>query len=140
MNTSQTETLTIPVIDANSENIKPYGHLLGDECLRKIATILKKTIKRPADLFARYGGEEFIVLLPNTDLEGAIHLAKHICLQVKSLDIPHINSNVSHCVTVSLGVASTIPKLNKSTQSLIAVVDKMLYKAKSEGRNCIAFI
>ncbi len=117
-----------------------YGHLLGDECLRKIATILKKSIKRPADLFARYGGEEFIVLLPNTDLEGAIHLAKHICLQVKSLDIPHINSNISHCVTVSLGVASTIPKLNKSTQSLIAVVDKMLYKAKSEGRNCIAFI
>ena len=117
-----------------------YGHLLGDECLRKIANVLKTNIKRPADLFARYGGEEFVILLPNTDIEGAIHLAKHICLKVKSLDVPHINSDISHCVTVSSGVASTVPKLNQPTQSLIAVADEMLYKAKSAGRNCIAFI
>lgn len=115
-----------------------YGHLLGDECLRRIATVLQQTIKRPADLVARYGGEEFIILLPNTDLEGAIHLAEKINLQVKSLAIPHINSSISHCVTVSLGVASTIPQLNISPQTLIASADKMLYKAKSAGRNTIS--
>lgn len=115
-----------------------YGHLLGDECLRQIATVLKEAIKRPADLVARYGGEEFILLLPNTDLEGAIHLAEQIRKQVKSLDILHINSDTSDCVTVSLGVAATIPNFNSSTQTLIAAADKMLYKAKSAGRNTVS--
>ncbi|MGB6295846.1 MAG: diguanylate cyclase [Rivularia sp. (in: cyanobacteria)] len=115
-----------------------YGHLLGDECLRRIAAVLKQTIKRPADLVARYGGEEFIILLPNTDLDGTIHLAEQIRKQVKSLDIPHTNSSISHYVTVSLGVASTAPQLNISPQTLIAAADKMLYKAKSAGRNTIS--
>lgn len=115
-----------------------YGHLLGDECLRQIATVLKQTIKRPADLVARYGGEEFIIVLPNTDLDGTIHLAEQIRKQVKSLDIPHINSSISHYVTVSLGVASTAPQLNISPQTLIASADKMLYKAKSAGRNTVS--
>ncbi len=117
-----------------------YGHQLGDECLRQIATVLKQAIKRPADLAARYGGEEFIMLLPNTDLEGAIHLAKEIRLTIKSLDIPHINSHASNCVTVSFGVASTLPNFNNSTQTLIAAADRILYKAKSSGRNRVAFI
>jgi len=117
-----------------------FGHLLGDECLRQIATVLKKSIKRPADLVARYGGEEFIILLPNTDLEGAIHLAEKIRLKIKSINIPHTNSDISDCITVSLGVASTVPQLNISPQTLIAAADKMLYEAKSAGRNCIAFV
>ncbi|MEO1764362.1 MAG: diguanylate cyclase, partial [Cyanobacteria bacterium J06629_18] len=60
--------------------------------------------------------------------------------QVKSLDIPHTDSNVSDCVTVSLGVASTIPQFNILPRTLIAAADEMLYKAKSTGRNCIACI
>lgn len=117
-----------------------YGHQLGDECLRRIATALKKTIKRPADLAARYGGEEFVLLLPNTDLQGAIHLAKKIRFKIKSLNIPHINSDISHCVTISLGVAATIPQFNQLTQTLIATADANLYKAKSVGRNCVQFV
>lgn len=117
-----------------------YGHQLGDECLRRIATVLKEAIKRPADLAARYGGEEFIILLPNTDLEGAIHLTKEIRSTIKSLDIPHINSHASNCVTVSFGIASTLPNFNNSTQTLIAAADKTLYNAKSSGRNCVAFL
>ncbi len=117
-----------------------YGHQLGDECLRRIATVLKEAIKRPADLAARYGGEEFIILLPNTDLEGAIYLAKEIRLTIESLDIPHINSDASNCVTVSLGVASTLPNITNLSQTLIATADKILYKAKSAGRNCVAFV
>ena len=117
-----------------------YGHQLGDECLRQIAIVLKETVKRPSDLAARYGGEEFIILLPNTDLEGVTHLAKQIHLKIKSLNIPHINSDVSDCVTISLGLAVTIPQFNQSPQSLIAAADEMLYKAKLAGRNCISFV
>ncbi|MDY6900532.1 MAG: diguanylate cyclase, partial [Cyanobacteriota bacterium] len=116
-----------------------YGHQLGDECLRRIATVLKKSIKRPADLVARYGGEEFTILLPNTDLQGTIHLAEKIRLKIKSLNISHLDSDISDCVTLSLGVATTIPRINNSPQTLIAAADKMLYGAKSAGRNCIAF-
>lgn len=117
-----------------------YGHQFGDECLRRIAIVFQETIKRPADLAARYGGEEFVILLPNTNLEGAIHLAKVINSRVESLHIPHISSDVSNRLTVSLGVATTIPQLNKSPQTLIADADRMLYKAKSAGRNCVKFI
>ncbi|MEB3337944.1 MAG: diguanylate cyclase, partial [Leptolyngbyaceae bacterium] len=59
-----------------------YGHLGGDECLRSVARILSKVVKRPADLVARYGGEEFAVILPNTDLEGALKVAEAIQAQV----------------------------------------------------------
>ncbi|MBV6625598.1 MAG: diguanylate cyclase [Rivularia sp. (in: Bacteria)] len=116
-----------------------YGHQAGDKCLQQIAYVLKETIKRPLDLAARYGGEEFVILLPNTSIEGAIHLAKLIISKVESLDIPHINSDVSHCVTVSLGAASNNPS-NDSLESLITAADKMLYKAKSAGRNRTAFV
>lgn len=116
-----------------------YGHQLGDESLKKIARVLQECTKRPADLAARYGGEEFIILLPNTDLQKAIHIANKVSLGVKYLKIPHINSYVSNFVTVSLGLATTIPKFNQLPESLIAAADKKLYKAKSAGRNCITF-
>ncbi len=115
-----------------------YGHQAGDKCLQRIANVLKKAVKRPFDLVARYGGEEFIILLPNTHIQGAIHIAEQILLKVKYLNIPHTNSDASHCVTISLGVAATIPNRNNSSQTLIASADKMLYKAKSAGRNTVS--
>ncbi|AFY52762.1 diguanylate cyclase (GGDEF) domain-containing protein [Rivularia sp. PCC 7116] len=115
-----------------------YGHQAGDKCLQKVAHALKETVKRPSDLAARYGGEEFVILLPSTPLEGAITVAKRISSKVESLDIPHIDSDVSNCVTVSLGVASHIPSFNNSPETLIATADKMLYKAKSAGRNTVS--
>jgi diguanylate cyclase (GGDEF)-like protein len=112
-----------------------YGHQAGDNCLRQIANLLLNSVKRPADLVARYGGEEFIILLPNTNVVGAIHVAQKIRLGVKSLQIPHINSQTSEYVTLSLGVATTIPHLDNNPADLIATADSALYKAKYFGRD-----
>ncbi|MTJ50278.1 diguanylate cyclase domain-containing protein [Dolichospermum sp. UHCC 0259] len=122
-----------------------YGHLAGDDCLLKIAQIVHQIIRhhdveRPTDLVARYGGEEFAVLLPKTDLEGAIRVATRIREQVHSLAIPHIKSGVKDIVTVSLGICSLIPSLEVKPDSIIANADQALYHAKEQGRDryCIA--
>lgn len=125
-------------IDCFKKYNDTYGHQAGDECLQRIANVLKETVKRPSDLVARYGGEEFILLLPNTNIQGAIHVAEQIRLKVKYLDVPHINSDAGDCVTLSLGVATTIPNFNNSPQTLIASADKMLYKAKLAGKNTVS--
>ncbi len=115
-----------------------YGHPAGDACLQKVASIIKATVKRPADLAARYGGEEFAVILPNTDNHGAVHIAEEIRTQVKALNLPHAGSNTTGCITISLGVATLIPKPPLSTANLIGLADQALYQAKEAGRNCWA--
>ncbi|MEM7726890.1 MAG: diguanylate cyclase [Cyanobacteria bacterium P01_A01_bin.45] len=117
-----------------------YGHQKGDECLFQIAKFLKKTVTRPDDLVARYGGEEFIILLPDTTLENAVCIAQKIQLGVKFLNIPHSQSLVSNMMTVSLGVASTVPQLNIDVKTLIEKADKALYQAKAKGRNAIVAV
>ncbi len=115
-----------------------YGHIAGDTCLQEIANGIRAAVKRPADLVARYGGEEFAVILPNTTAEGAAKVAVEIQSQLKSLQIEHSQSSVSKYVTVSLGVASTIPSAQSFPEMLIDVADKALYQAKAEGRDrCI---
>lgn len=122
-----------------------YGHLAGDDCLLKIAQIVYQIIRhhdveRPTDLVARYGGEEFAVLLPNTDLPGAVRVATRIQEQVHSLAIPHIKSGVTNIVTVSLGICSLVPSLEVKPDRIIAKADQALYHAKEQGRDryCIA--
>lgn len=112
-----------------------YGHLNGDECIIKITQAIKKSIDRSQDLAARLGGEEFICVLPNTGLSGAVHIAETIRKNCLKLKIQHERSQINKFVTVSLGVSSIIPNHSSSIQSLIQAADKMLYKAKSEGRN-----
>ncbi|QLE51842.1 PAS domain S-box protein [Nostoc sp. C057] len=112
-----------------------YGHLAGDDCLRQLGSALKSVIKRPADLVARYGGEEFAVILPNTEIEGAISVAQTIRQAVYDLTIPHAQSSVCDHVTVSLGVASIVPNSETSPQDLINAADKSLYIAKQQGRD-----
>ena len=112
-----------------------YGHPAGDECLKQVAQILQKTLKRPADLVARYGGEEFVAVLPNTSLSGAVRVAEKMLLELKAKAISHEGSTVSKYVTLSLGVTSVIPNNGSSEKMLIEVADKALYKAKSEGRD-----
>jgi diguanylate cyclase (GGDEF)-like protein/PAS domain S-box-containing protein len=112
-----------------------YGHQLGDQCLLMIAQAVDQLVCRPADLTARYGGEEFIVILPNTNLEGAIAVGKNIHRAIASLQIPHEYSDVSDIVTVSMGIASDIPKLDRSPYVLINQADQALYYAKQQGRN-----
>ena len=112
-----------------------YGHQLGDQALLLIAQAVDQLVCRPADLVARYGGEEFIVILPNTNLEGAIAVAKNLHKAIANLQIPHQDSDVSDIVTVSMGIASDIPKLDRSPYVLINQADQALYYAKQQGRN-----
>ncbi|HEY9602021.1 MAG TPA: diguanylate cyclase [Allocoleopsis sp.] len=114
-----------------------YGHLAGDFCLQQIASVLCQVLKRPADLVARYGGEEFAIILPNTDATGAAIAAQAIREGIRELEIPHRASPVSPYVTVSIGVASIVPRLEASPSQLIVVADRRLYQAKAEGRDRI---
>ncbi len=112
-----------------------YGHIAGDHCLEAVAQVLRSTVKRPGDLVARYGGEEFAIILPNTDLVGTNQLANSIIINMRSKLIPHASSPISHYLTVSLGVVSTIPHMDSSLQTLIDAADQALYQAKREGRD-----
>ncbi|XQQ07251.1 MAG: diguanylate cyclase domain-containing protein [Leptolyngbya sp. IPPAS B-1204] len=113
-----------------------YGHQAGDECLRRVANALIKAAARPADLVARYGGEEFALILPDTPALGAIQVARKIQTVIRQLQIPHQGSAVSPYVTLSVGIASTVPHSSSSLNQLIQSADSALYRAKSRGRNC----
>ena len=115
-----------------------YGHQQGDKCLQQIAKAISSALKRPGDLLARYGGEEFVVILPQTTQSGAAKVGEMIRSAVKALEIPHHNSLVDSVVTVSLGVASTIPNAVDNPQLLIEAADLALYQAKDRGRDCVA--
>lgn len=114
-----------------------YGHLAGDEVLRQVAMAIAEVVKRPADLVARYGGEEFVILLPNTETQGAIAIATMIQEQIADLKISHEKSLTSAWVTLSLGIATMIPYRGSSPSELLAATDHGLYQAKLQGRNCI---
>jgi len=115
-----------------------YGHTEGDECLKKVAKIISKSMIRSTDLSARYGGEEFACVLPETDYEGAITTASRIMKSIQDMGIPHEKSQIAASVTVSIGVASMRPQHNENALDLIEMADKALYKAKGNGRNQIA--
>ncbi|WP_018084243.1 sensor domain-containing diguanylate cyclase [Desulfurispora thermophila] len=112
-----------------------YGHLQGDDCLKKVAGILSQLLYRPGEMAARYGGEEFVVLLPGCDLDTARQIAENIRQAVMSLAIPHAASPVGPCVTVSLGAATLMPRETSPPTELIAAADSALYRAKHNGRN-----
>ncbi len=116
-----------------------YGHIKGDRCLTKVAQTMQEAVKRSADLVARYGGEEFAVILPNTNLRGAMKVAENIRLAVQNLKMPHCRSQVSEYVSLSLGVSSIVPGLNKemSPELLKTTADEALYQAKKKGRDRI---
>jgi diguanylate cyclase (GGDEF)-like protein len=113
-----------------------YGHGAGDECLQRVARILKNSLVRPMDLLARYGGEEFVALLPETDAPGAMHVAREMNSAVQKSGIRHEYSRVSSVVTVSVGVATHSESAPpKSPDQLQKAADLALYRAKDMGRN-----
>lgn len=112
-----------------------YGHQKGDYCLQRVAQAIQQAVQRPADLVARYGGEEFAILLPNTEAEGAVHVAKIVCEQVRGLAIPHVNSPVGNNVTLSAGVVGLQPPQPSTLEEFITAADRALYRAKALGRN-----
>jgi diguanylate cyclase (GGDEF)-like protein len=115
-----------------------YGHLTGDDCLRRIAQTIAECARRPTDLVARYGGEEFAGILPETNLEGALTVANNMRRKVKDLKIVHAYSNTADHITLSLGVATLIPSRGRSWADLISAADELLYEAKRSGRDRVS--
>jgi diguanylate cyclase (GGDEF)-like protein/PAS domain S-box-containing protein len=109
-----------------------YGHPAGDECLRRVSTVLRETVRRPLDLAARYGGEEMAVLLPETGLGGAVDLAEEVRRAVRSLAIAHTGSEKG-IVTVSVGAA--VLTGGQGARDLLRQADEALYAAKGGGRD-----
>lgn len=112
-----------------------FGHTMGDESLRHLATLLKNTVARPGDMVARYGGEEFTVLLPDSDLDGARHLAEQIHRRLAEAALPFPNAPGSDALTVSIGAAAMRVTPDSSPLTLIQQADRALYTAKKTGRN-----
>ena len=111
-----------------------YGHQAGDECLKRVAGALNAVLRRQSDFAARYGGEEFAVILPSTELQGALLLAENMLAEVVNLRIDHAESDVSQWVTISIGVATTTPRPDGTPAVLLAEADHALYEAKQAGR------
>jgi diguanylate cyclase (GGDEF)-like protein len=111
-----------------------HGHRAGDDCLAVIGKAVGQSLQRPADLAARYGGDEFVVLLPDTDTDGALDVARRVLAAIAALDIPHGASPLGR-VTSSIGVAQLVPRPNHTSQELLERADRALYAAKQAGRN-----
>jgi diguanylate cyclase (GGDEF)-like protein len=114
-----------------------FGHLNGDDCLRKVAAACRQTLQRGADAIARYGGEEFVAILPETPKHGAVNVGERMRERVLSLGLTHSHSATHPRVTVSIGCATLVGELTSSPALLTEAADKMLYEAKSRGRNCV---
>jgi diguanylate cyclase (GGDEF)-like protein len=111
-----------------------YGHLAGDDCLKRIATVLGDTVSRTSDLAARYGGEEFAFIAPGIDGEQALKLANRVCEALAASGLPHAGSSFGH-VTASVGVACIASSDVSTPQELVQAADEALYRAKAAGRN-----
>jgi len=112
-----------------------YGHQKGDACLKAVAAVMDTLVFRPTDLAARYGGEEFAVIMPTTDLEGALRVAERIREAVAELNIAHSASQSADRVTLSVGAVSVVPTIKQRPEDLLAAADAALYRAKHAGRN-----
>jgi two-component system chemotaxis family response regulator WspR len=131
---SQLSLLMIDVDYFKSYN-DSFGHLDGDEALRKVATAIRDASARPADLPARYGGEEFALVLPNTSPGGARLVAEKLRQSVAALKIPHISPVEGSRLTISIGLSTMTPQPGGDCRQLILAADKGLYLAKNNGRN-----
>lgn len=117
-----------------------YGHLKGDETLYAVAQAICATLKRPMDLIARYGGEEFAMVLPATGVNGAKRVANEAKKAIANLAIEHKDSEVSPHITLSFGIAATVPQAGSMPKELIKAADQALYLAKAQGRDKIVAV
>ena len=111
-----------------------YGHLAGDDALRGVAVALRTGLRRPGDLLCRYGGEEFAMLLPETEMDGALAVAQALEQAVRGLRNPHARSSVAALLTISIGLVVGVPGARHSMAAMLEAADRQLYQAKAEGR------
>jgi diguanylate cyclase (GGDEF)-like protein len=112
-----------------------YGHQTGDDCLVRIGALLKEFGSRPSDICARYGGEEFVVVWSGTPLKQAKILSMRLLDTINTLNIPNSQSPTKKHLTASIGVAELIASRENNESDLISKADRLLYKAKDNGRN-----
>jgi len=114
-----------------------YGKARGDDCLQIIGGILNRQAFRPGDMAFRVSGEEFFLILPQTEVEGALKVVARFQDNLSELVLPHQTSPISDRVTVSVGVATMIPDSDSIPDMLLCEADRALYHAKKKGRNCV---
>lgn len=114
-----------------------YGHQAGDECLRQVGKVLKTFSRRPGDLCARYGGEEFAIIYAGVDQEQIRDIVITMLEEIRTLRIPNERSPICPVLTASVGLASIKPDKNNCMNELLETADKLLYLAKTKGRNQI---
>ena len=135
---SQRERLYVSILMIDVDHFKHYndtfGHLQGDAALQAVATVFTQVLKRPCDFAARWGGEEFVILLPNTDANGAFHVAEQLRKDVEETSVRCKDGSETK-ITVSIGVNAERPSNDDSCDSFISKADMALYRAKKEGRN-----
>ncbi len=112
-----------------------YGHLAGDDALKRVGQALRDACNRPADLAARYGGEEFCAIFPGISASGMRRVGENILAAVVALNIPHAASATAACLSVSIGGAAWLATDGHSVRALIEQADQRLYDAKRGGRN-----
>jgi diguanylate cyclase (GGDEF)-like protein len=131
--------MPLALLLADVDHFKRYndrhGHPAGDQCLQRVAAVLRDHGRRPTDLVARIGGEEFALLLPHEDVAGALALAESCVQAVDAAKIPHLASPLSGFVTVSVGVALLHDGMSGAA-ALLSAADAALYTAKERGRHC----
>jgi len=117
-----------------------YGHSKGDSCLKTVAETIVGSLMRPSDFAARYGGEEFAVILPETDVAGARHVAEKILGNVFALGIPHEENEAADCVTISIGATTGSVERTHRAEDYVKCADEALYMSKNGGRNRYTYI
>jgi diguanylate cyclase (GGDEF)-like protein/PAS domain S-box-containing protein len=133
------EPLSLVVIDIDyfKQYNDHYGHMQGDECLRRVAQAMDASASRSRDLCARLGGEEFVLLLPATDEEAARNVAERCRKLLGHKEMPHARSGVGRLVTISMGVGTIVPGAQDDPDVFLDRIDRRLYQAKSAGRDRI---
>lgn len=124
-------------IDYFKEYNDHYGHLQGDECLKAVAEVLKRVVLRSTDIIARFGGDEMIIVLYDTNAQGAKQVAELIIDALEHKNITHAHSPYGR-VTLSMGIAACIPQMHESETTLLDSADQALYEVKQKGRNNFA--
>lgn len=134
----QREQAPVSLVLFDVDHFKAYndgfGHQKGDECLAAVAAAARREVPRAQDMLARYGGEEFMIVLPDTDIDGAALVAERVRKAVAALGIAHVQAAGGR-VTISAGVATLIPIAGNTIAGLVHQADLALYEAKRAGRN-----
>ncbi len=132
-------TLIICDIDHFKKINDQYGHQVGDQCIRYMANLLKNNIKRSKDFVARIGGEEFAIVLPDTPVNGALHIAETIRENIVNPEAKLTIPDLHITLTLSFGVSAR-SKTTNTLDELIRNSDSALYQAKAAGRNCVKYL